>query len=60
VPGLAGDHSTLHINVWDTEILKKGMNPTAHILHDGLRQRNPEMQREGKYDGQTNVVGNNM
>jgi hypothetical protein len=60
VPGLAGDHSTLHINVWDTEILKKGMNPTAHLLHDGLTQKNPEMQREGKYDGQTNVVGDNM
>jgi hypothetical protein len=46
VPGLAGDHSTLHINVWDTEILKKGMNPTAHLLHDGLPKKKTLKCRE--------------
>lgn len=38
VPRLAADHSTLHTNVWDTWVLKKGMNGTAHLLHDWLPQ----------------------
>jgi hypothetical protein len=38
VARLAADHSTLHTNVWDTWVLKKGINGTAHLLHDRLPQ----------------------